>query len=283
MKQFHFLTFFLLLSIICPAGDSTRATGSGINYYKLGTIGAATTAGFIYGHALNNDLWWKGEKSSFHFNWKDDWEYALGSDKFGHFFFPYMTTTIYSGLFTWSGMSKSASFTAAASLAFGYQTYIEIRDGYSKQWGFSWGDFAANTIGAAFPLIQYYYPALDNVRFKMSFSPSERFKNNSHSVIFDDYESTYDWVSIKPDILLPISWRGYIPSYINIAIGHGVKKLDISNQAHHEWFLALDWNTEALPGDSDFLLALKRLVNFYKLPAPAIKIYPGIVWYGLKF
>ncbi len=283
MKQFQIIIFFLFIRFAASAQDSLSVAEPGINYWKLGTVTALTAGGFVYGHALNNDLWWKGEKSSFHFNWQDDWTYALGSDKFGHFYFPYVTATVYSGLFRWSGLDNTTSLYAGASVAFAYQSYIEIRDGFSKQWGFSWGDFAANTLGAAYPLLQHHYPLLDNLRFKMSFYPSERYRNNSHAVIFDDYESTYDWVSIKPALVLPESAKKYMPSFINFAIGHSVKKLDISRLAHHEWYIAIDWNVEALPGDSEFLLTLKRLINFYKLPAPAVKIYPGVVWYGLKF
>lgn len=271
---------FIILSFMTP--QSNGQDTSAVHWYRAGGIGLLTAGGFVYGHALNTNLWWKGEKSGFHFNWQEDWTYALGSDKFGHFFFPYMASQVYSGLFQWSGFSRNTSLWLGSSLAFSYQTYIEIKDGFSKQWGFSWGDFAANTLGAAYPLIEEEYPPLKNFRFKMSFSPSERFRNNSHSVIFDDYESTYDWVSIDIYNLLPQKAKPYWSPYLNIALGHSVKRLDAPEGGHHELFLALDWNLDAFQIQNEYLRAVQKIIGFYRLPSPAVKIYPGVVWYGIK-
>lgn len=261
--------------------DSLRS--SSINYYRLGLVGGITAAGFVYGHILQQDLWWKGEKSDFHFEWNNDWKYALGADKFGHFFFPYLVSNIYADAFEWTGINRRNSLLYASTLAILYQTYVEVRDGFSKQWGFSWGDFTANTLGAAYPLLQNEIPALKNINFKISYYPSERFRNNSHKSLIDDYESTYSWVSFNVYNFLPQSIKEYYPSFVNIAVGHSVKKLDLTGSAYHEIYLGLDWNLEALPGDSSFLKKIKKYLNFYHFPAPAIRIAPGIVWYGLKF
>lgn len=277
MKNFLFILILFSISN-CIAKDSTE-----INYYKLGAIGGVTIGGFIYGHALQTDIWWKGEKSSFRFEWDYDWKYALGADKFGHFYFPYLMTNVYSDAFQWSGIEKKKSLYYAASLAFLYQTYIEVRDGFSKEWGFSWGDFAANTIGATYPILQDEIPFLKNINMKLSFYPSERFKNNSHSVIMDDYESTYHWLTFNIYNFLPDNIKSWYPQWINLAIGHGVRELDSPNGGRHEVFIALDWNLEALPGESSFIKLLKKYLNFYKLPAPAVQITPELVWFGLKF
>lgn len=252
-----------------------------ISYTKLSIIGGATIGGFLYGHALQNDIWWKGEKSSFHFNWDEDWKYSLGADKLGHFYFPYVVTNIYSQLFQWSGIEKKNSLLYAGLLAISYQTYIEVRDGFSKQWGFSWGDFAANTLGAAYPYIQEEIPALKNFNFKVSYYPSTRFRQNSHSVIIDDYESTYHWLSINVYSYLPESIKDFWPSFINLAAGHSVKFLDTGGK--HEIYIALDWNLEELPGDFWLWKILKKNLNYYHFPSPAVRITPTIAWFGLKF
>lgn len=273
----------ILLLFLFSFNNSCSQDSSSINYYKLSAIGGVTIGGFIYGHALQSDIWWKGEKSSFRFEWDYDWKYALGADKFGHFFFPYLMTNVYSDAFQWSGIEKKKSLYYAASLAFLYQTYIEIRDGFSKEWGFSWGDFTANTMGAAYPILQEEIPFLKNINMKLSFYPSERFKNNSHSVIMDDYESTYHWLTFNIYNFLPDNIKSWYPKWINLALGHGVRELDFPNGGRHEIFIALDWNLEALPGESSFIKLLKKYLNFYKLPAPAVQITPELVWFGLKF
>ncbi|MFA6596994.1 MAG: DUF2279 domain-containing protein [Ignavibacteriaceae bacterium] len=273
---------FLLFASLLHPQENLQQDSSKINYYKLSFIGGVTLGGFIYGQAFQKNLWWKGEKSPFHFNWKEDWTYALGADKFGHFFFPMFAANIYADAFVWSGFEEEKSLLYGGITALTYQSFTEIKDGFSKQWGFSWGDFSANVFGATYPLLQCKYPQLKNFNMKISFFPSERFKNGSHKVIFDDYESTYHWLSISIANYLPDEVRKYYPAFLNVAIGHSVKGFD-TNSRHHEIYLALDLNIDELPGNSSFLKFIKKYLNFYHLPMPAVKVYPDVVWYGLKF
>lgn len=275
------LIFLFFISSLLPQ-DSLRTDSSKINYYKLSFIGAATLGGFIYGQAFQKNLWWKGEKSSFHFNWKEDWAYALGADKLGHFYFPMLATNIYSDAFVWSGIDKEQSLLYGGITALTYQSFIEIKDGFSKQWGFSWGDFSANFLGTAYPLLQHKYPQLKNFNLKVSFFPSERFKHGSNKVIFDDYESTYHWLSISIANYLPEEVGKYYPKFMNVAVGHSVKGFN-TNSRHREIFFSLDLNADELPGNSPFLKFIKKYLNFYHFPMPAVKVYPDVVWYGLKF
>ena len=101
--------------------------------------------------------------------------------------------------------------------------------------------------------------------------------------LIDDYESTYHWLSIDVNGLLSSSAKEVFPDFINIAIGHSVKNLDGFGGGNHELYISLDWDFEALPGESSFWRTIKRWLNFYHFPAPAVKIYPDVVWYGLKF
>lgn len=263
--------------------ETVREDSSEINLLKLSLVSGLTVSAFVYGHALQQNIWWKGEKSSFHFEWDYDWRYALGSDKFGHFYFPYVTAKIYSQVFEWTGIEERKSLYYASTLALSYQAFVEVKDGFSKQWGFSWGDFAANALGSLYPVLQYHYPMLNNYSPKISFYASERFKKDSHKVIIDDYESTYNWVSINVHNLLPDNLKKFSHPFVNIAVGHSVKNLDSKTGGNHELFVSLDWNLEALPGDFWLFKLLKKNLNYYHLPAPAIKIYPNVVWYGLKF
>jgi hypothetical protein len=284
MKVFSVIIFIFSILTISAQIYNETASDSGrqeVNKLKLYSILGVTSAGFIYGHAFLNELWWKGEKTSFHFNFAEDWRSSLGADKLGHFYFPYLVGNVYSELFQWSGVEEKRSHYYAASLAFFYQTYIEIRDGFSEQYGFSWGDFGANVLGASYPVLQYHYPVLKNFHFKISFYPSERFRNNSHGAIIDDYESTYHWLSFNIKNLLPENVGRHYPAFINLALGHSVHNLDA--EGRHELYIALDWNLESLPGDTWLLKFLKKTFNHYHLPSPAVRVYPGVTWFGLKF
>ncbi len=262
------------------AQDSTLARG--IDGARLGLVSGLTAGGFVYGHILQSDLWWKGQRSSFHFDWDRDWSYALGADKLGHFFFPYLVTNLYRQAFSWAGLDSRSSLIAASTLALSYQTYVEIRDGFSAEWGFSWGDFAADVLGAAYPILQDDLPALRIASFKVSFNPSERFKAGSNASIIDDYESITHWLSLNVHGMLPDHLRDWYPPWLNLAVGHSVGGLDFEGGGFHKIILSLDWNLEGLPGDGWLWNLLRKNLNYYHLPAPAVQILPNVVWYGLR-
>jgi hypothetical protein len=261
----------------------TESDSSRIDGLKLGIIAGVTLGAFTYIHAIQNHIWWKGEKSKFHFEWNNDWKYSLGADKVGHFFFSYAIADIYYQTLKYSGIGHKDSRLYSTILSAAYQTYTEIKDGFSKKWGFSWGDLGANTLGTLYPLLQDQCDFLQNVNFKISFEKSQRFEAGSHNYVFDDYESTYHWMTINLSNLFSDEYQNFFTRFINLSIGHSVKGLDNSESANHEFFVGIDWNIESLPGDSDILKLLKSIFNKYHLPAPAVKVYPGIIWYGLKF
>ena len=273
---------FLLLIFLQPTSAQTSKKDS-INTNRLFIVGGVSSAAFIYAYGIQNNMWWKGEPSHFHSNWTQDWNYALGSDKLGHFYFGNLVSTIYKNSFQWVGFSKKHSYLYAGLFTLTYQTFLEIRDGFSKEYGFSWGDFAANSLGSMYPFLQYNYPVLKNFNLKISYSPSQRFKKGSNAYIMDDYESTYHWLSIDFDKLFPQSIGKVMPDFINIVIGHSVKGLNNLGSAKHEFYIGLDWDLKTIKTESKLLNSIIEILSKYHLPAPTIKIYPNVVWYGLKF
>ncbi len=279
MKIIIFSLFFFYFQIV----HAQTLTKDSVNTKKLLLVSGISAGTFVYAYGIQNNMWWKGKPAKFHTNWQQDWTYALGSDKIGHFFFGNLVSTIYKNSFKWIGFSSKHSYLYAGLFTFAYQTFLEIRDGFSKQYGFSWGDFAANSLGSMYLYMQYNYPPLKNFNLKISYFPSARFRNGSNAYITDDYESTYHWLSINIKKLLPNKWGKYFPNFINIALGHGVKGLDNLKFGKHEIFVAVDWNLQAIKTKSKLLKSLLEILNKYHFPSPAIKIYPNIIWYGLKF
>jgi hypothetical protein len=271
-----------------PADSTQHVDTSTVDITRLAVVGSATTVVIAGGIVLQKNIWWKGEQSKFHLNFQRDWEYALGADKLGHFFFPYFVAGEYSQVLEWCGIDSISALWYAGGLALGHQTFVEIRDGYSKDLGggylgFSWADMGANILGASFPLLRQRSAFLHNFNVKISYYPSQAFASGAHSAIIDDYESTYHWLSFSPRILLPVSIAKDFPGWLNLAIGHSVKQLDGYGGGNHEIFLSVDWNLSAIPIEGKFWKTLARTLDYYHFPAPAVKIYPNIVWYGLKF
>lgn len=263
--------------------DTSSAT---INYTKLIIISGVTVVGVTFGQIHQSDTYW-GERSVFHsMPLNKEYPDALMADKFGHLFFANFLASTYKSAFEWAGFSKSDASLFGGGVALAYQTLVEMQDGFSggkPYLGFSYGDMLFNTAGAAFPYLQINYPILNSFKFKISFRKSRNFDQLNYNSITEDYESTYHWLSINIYDFLPENIQKWYPKFLNLAIGHSVNNIDRYGAGNHELYLALDWNLEALQGDNFLLNFLKRTFNFYKLPAPAVKVYPNVVWYGLKF
>jgi len=129
-----------------------------INYELLAYSGIATAAVVTYVHIHQSNAWWSEQGSSFKF--VNDWNYALGIDKIGHFYGTNLLAHMFSGVFEAANYSSEKSAWFAATTALAFELFIEIEDGFGPQWGFSPGDAVANVLGAAYFVSQYYFPVL---------------------------------------------------------------------------------------------------------------------------
>ncbi|MBL7997969.1 MAG: DUF2279 domain-containing protein [Candidatus Kapabacteria bacterium] len=271
-----------------------------LNWYLLAPVAAAGTGVFVYSQLKQSTVYW-GDRTGFYWNFNDDWRYAHGGDKFGHAYFANVLTILTRESLINSGMNQRKAAWWGFAVSMIHQTAIEVQDGFSTgkdgafvpYLGFSWGDFTANTLGAAFPLAQEYSPFLRNFRYKFSINPSAKFRTgNFYSSVTHDYESKYHWLSINVHDLLPASAQKYWTPFLNLALGHSVKDIVTApgqyaylnnGSPYHELWLSLDYNFEALPGTSAWWVSLKRFLNVYKLPAPCVRLLPDVVWYGFRW
>lgn len=97
--------------------------------------------------ALNKAWYADYPRQSFHFfNDNSEWNQM---DKSGHVWTAYQMSRLSSELWRWAGLSDHKSAWLGGLSGVAYQSIIEIQDGFSSEWGFSWGDMAANVTGAA--------------------------------------------------------------------------------------------------------------------------------------
>ena len=89
------------------------------------------------------------------FNDMAEWKQV---DKVGHIYTAYLQGVLcYKGA-KWVGLSEGQSIATGIICGSLFQTTIEVMDGFSSEWGFSVGDFAANVIGiGAFAFQQKYW------------------------------------------------------------------------------------------------------------------------------
>ena len=299
------LAIILLLNVFLVPGVQARDTSSGLADSQmvhgadiLKTVGFCTVfgGGLLYSQIKQASMYWSDPAPTFYTNFHDDWQYAHGADKFGHAMAAHvLNCTVREGLL-WGGVDSATAVWSGAAFALLHQTVIEVRDGYSigkygvfaPYLGFSWGDMAANTVGACVPVLQYYIPQLRVIQPKYSVNSSAKMKQGGYyESVLNDYESQYHWMSINVYALLGDEWKKYWTPYLNVAVGHSVKDI-VDRPSHytyegfHEVWLSLDYNIEALPGDAEWLRYAKKVLNLIKLPAPCVRVLPSVVWYGLR-
>jgi Predicted periplasmic lipoprotein (DUF2279) len=249
----------------------------------LGTLGAGV---FTAMHIYYKDTWWKDQRRFFKF--AEDGYYPRNVDKVSHIYTANVFTEATAIAYEWSGISPDKSLLYGAITAMAYETYIEINDGFAPIWGFDWEDMGANFFGVLYPFFQREFPILNNFTFKWSFKPGwiKRKVSNS-SDLLDDYTNMTFWLGVSPEGLLPKKAAKYYPGFLGFAVGLSIKNashaLGGTTNAYREWFISLDYDITKLPGKTDFLKKLKKILNFYHFPAPAVRVSPSGIWYGLYF
>ncbi|MCC6864718.1 MAG: DUF2279 domain-containing protein [Ignavibacteria bacterium] len=251
----------------------------------LGVLAAGVFTGF---HIYYANTWWKDQRDYFKF--AADGYYARNIDKVSHIYTANVFTVATSAAYEWAGVKPSKALLYGALTSLAYETYIEINDGFAPIWGFDWGDMGANIFGAVYPFLQKAAKPLRHINFKWSFKPRwlKSKISTSQDDLLDDYTNMTFWLSVNPMIALPetVTKAKLYPNFLALAIGMSIKNASHvtgSSNAKVEWILSLDWDVNQLPGKSDFMKKLKKILNFYHFPAPAVKISPEGVWYGLYF
>ena len=254
----------------------------------------------IYAHGVQMRSWWSHDRGPF--NIREDWDYACQLDKIGHGFAAMAIARIIADLYTYTGVGRGTSLLIGTLGALSWQSYLEIMDGFGTTWGFSPSDFISDVLGSLYPIAQEYYKPLRNFNFKFSYYPSpflttgvyekDPFGNEyfvKKGNITEDYAGQVYWFSVNIHEYLPKKLKQYWPQWLSIAVGYSLYNWNGSMEqwgyrvTDRELWLSLDYNLEKLPGDTEFLKLLKKIFNQFHLPAPAVRLTPSVVWYGLFY
>jgi len=248
-------------------------------YITQGSLAALSLVGL-------NQLWYKDyEKSSFHtINDTNEW---LQMDKFGHMFSAYHLSRVGAETMAWSGANQKSQLLYGAGLGFVFLTTVEVFDGFSKEWGFSWSDIAANTLGTGLYVGQELLWKEQRIQLKYSFHqtkyadmrPSKLGENVLEQMLKDYNGQTY-WLSAN---VYAFTKSKHIPQWLNLAFGYGAtgmltgenESIDglYQNQNRiRQYYLSLDIDLTKIKTNSHVLKSLFSVVNTLKFPAPALEV-----------
>ncbi|GAB1858466.1 DUF2279 domain-containing protein [Flavobacteriaceae bacterium MHTCC 0001] len=245
-----------------------------------------------------NEIWYADfERSKFHtVNDNSEW---LQMDKFGHVFTAYQMGKQGANLLNWSGVRKKDQLLYGATLGFGFLTAVEVLDGYSSEWGFSWGDVGANAVGTGLYISQELLWNEQRIDLKFSFRQTSYAKLNPEKLggslseqILKDYNGQTYWLSFN----LHSFFKGSkIPKWLNVAIGYGGQGMlsgskDTDNQLlttihpYRQYYISLDVNLNNLKTNSALIKTILSIINVIKVPFPTLEFNRnGVVFHPLHY
>lgn len=302
MKLHYFLLFFVLFNLLGFSQSKINnflTPSDSLNLKRKNTV--FITEGVVLGGALIglNQLWYKDyPKSSFHtVNDNNQW---LQLDKVGHFYSTYHVGRAGAELLKWSGASKKEQLLYGSTLGFGFLTVVEVFDGYSQEWGFSWGDMLANASGTGLYVTQELLWNEQRITPKFSFHQThyatkrpETLGSSLNEQILKDYNGQTYWLSFN---LYAFTKAKSVPKWLNVAIGYGgtgmlygekneaIENGIIQNQLR-EIYLSLDVDLTKIETKSHFLKTLFSVFNTIKVPAPTLQVggFSGVKGHFIYF
>jgi len=282
----YFLSFFVVKS------SFSQSDTSKVNPYKLALVlsSGASVLGGSYIYVQNS--WWSDQSTAFHFDDGTDLRYAKNIDKGGHFFGGLLVSDLFHSNLQWAGISEKKAYWYGAGMGSFIQLAIEMKDAYAPYWGFSLWDFGVGSIGALVPVGERYWKPMEYIDFKFSY-----YKRSNH--YWDLGTAQKPWAPPHPhayqdDYVNQTYWLTVYPLKdhnidVGISLGFGLDDTQYLNEyntkvgGNNEIYLALDYDLKRVlkKWDSPTAIKIKHWLNYFKIPAPAIRISPSVEYYPI--
>lgn len=212
-------------------------------FWTAAGAGSLIYGGFAYGLYQS---WYKNyELGSFHtFDDLREWQQM---DKVGHLFTTHFEANLlYQGA-KWAGIPSRGAAWTGAGIALWLQSTVEVMDGYSTKWGFSWSDMAFNIAGAGLFVGQEYLWGEQRILLKVSsdvgrqyasapfYDPdrlyhtsvaaraAELFGTSFGERFLKDYNAQTIWASVNIHAFSNPGNRW--PDWLNVAFGYGAENM----------------------------------------------------------
>lgn len=252
---------------------------------KVAVIGGGAIL-YASSMVMLNELWYKDfSRSEFHsFNDNREW---LQMDKVGHAVTSYYVGLIGDNSLRWAGVDERKAAVWGGMTGLFYLTGIEVLDGFSTEWGFSWGDMGANAVGAGFYIGQQLHWGEQRVKLKVSYHSThyavvrpEVLGSSWNERMLKDYNGQTYWLSGNVSSFL--NEDSSFPKWLNVAVGYGVDGL-ISGfpdplidptgeyERSRQYYLSLDVDLSRLDIKNPWLRRFVKTFGFIKIPAPTLE------------
>ncbi len=296
------ILIFYSVTAVCQDTATLRVSGNRFDSpARKWTIGALTTAGYGGSFLFLSQAWYKDyPRTSFHtFNDNGEW---LQVDKVGHAWTAYHTSRMTTNMWRWAGVSPNNALILGTGSSLLYMLSIEYLDGRSAEWGWSWGDAAADILGASLFAGQQRLWNDQRIGFKFSAHPAKYdqpdlearadklFGRSFQGRLLKDYNAQTYWLSANLRAFLP---ETKMPGWLNLSLGYGAEGMfgGFENLAtdksgavvfdrrdlrrYRQWYLAPDIDLTKIKTGSKLLRSVFSAFNCVKIPAPALEFSRG--------
>ncbi len=290
------LILCLLVTVFATGFGQNDSSLTAVNKGRIWITAGANTAFWTGSYIALNKAWYAGyPRSAFHFfNDNAEWNQM---DKAGHLWTGYTLSRASARMWRWSGLNENTSAILGGVSGLMYQSIIELQDGFSSEWGFSWGDMGANMLGASLFSAQEMLWQEQKIQIKLGYQPyhypsglsgrrNELFGKSIPERMLKDYNSQTYWLSAN--IAGFLSRDNTFPKWLNIAIGYGSDGMmgarsniwTDKNGTLHDYssmervrrvYLSPDVDLTKIRTKSRFLRSAFFILNMIKIPAPAIE------------
>ncbi len=279
--------FFILAIVFFIPGREAGAQNVdtiSLNKKRLHIVLFGTGAVYTASMIGLSQAWYKNQLSGDFRFFNDNAQWNC-MDKFGHAYSTYQMSRIGFEMFRWTGMSDKKSAIWGSVLSQGLMIPIEILDGFSEYYGFSWGDILANITGAGLYLSQQLLWHRQMVKMKFSFHTTsyaplrpEVLGENTLQQLLKDYNGQTYWFSL--DIYNMLRKDNKFPKWLNVALGYGANEMIYGSEnenaehgynSYRQYFFSVDWDLSHIRTRKKGIKILLFIVDMVKLPAPAIE------------
>lgn len=268
---------------------------------RIWLIAGANVAGYSGAMVALYQAWYKNyPRTGFHtFN---DWPEWKQVDKVGHLYSAYIESRASMELWRWTGIDRKKRIWIGGMSGAVYQTVIEVLDGFSEGWGWSWPDFGANVLGSGALVAQELAWNEQRIKLKLSFHAPrytdpvlqersrELYGRSGAERFLKDYNGQTYWASANLRSFFP---RSRLPRWLSVSVGYGAEGLfggrenlvrDENNlitfdrrdiPRRRQWYLAPDIDFSEIRTRSRALKFLFTVLSAFKFPAPALEFSGG--------
>lgn len=170
--------------------------------------------------------WWK--QSSDHFNVRHEHWFGAdspkgGTDKLGHAYSVYVTTRLLTHSLRWAGYPHRNAIKIAGISAIAISLGVELLDGFTRDFGFSYEDFTMNLVGASVGMYLQRSPKSDEMfDFRLLYERSTQARKMGINDPIDDYAGQTYLMIFKLDGIDALAGLPVI-KYLEFALGYGAK------------------------------------------------------------